>query len=172
MKMENNHDHIKLTSSELAALWGSYMNNTLGICTISYFVKDVEAPDIHALLKYYLDLSKKHIEMETNIFKKEMLPVPIGFSEQDVNLNVPRLYSDTFMLYYIQSIGSMGINTYSVALPTSSRRDIREFYTDCLGSSAELYNRASNVMQEKVCLFVPLISRIQPKGNLFISRAF
>ncbi len=147
--MENRHDHIKLTSGELAVLWGSYQNDSLGICTISYFLKVVEDPDIRSLLAYALDLSKKHIGMITDIFKGESLPIPLGFTMQDVNLNAPRLYSDTFMLYYIQNMGSIGIISYSVALPNSARKDIREFYTSCLGSSAELFNQASNVMQEK-----------------------
>ena len=147
--MEINHDHIKLTSSELSVLWGSYINDTLGIGMISYFLKDVEDPDIRAVLEYASDLAKKHIEIVSDIFKEEKIPIPMGFVEQDVNLNAARLYSDIFMLYYIQNMGSMGLNTYSVALPSSARIDIREFYTSCLSSSAELFNRASNVMQQK-----------------------
>lgn len=147
--MENNHDHIRLTSSEIAILWGNYLNDTLGICTISYFLKDVEDPDIRAVLDYALGLSKKHIETIGDIFRDEKFPIPIGFTEQDVNLNAVRLFSDSFMLYYIQNIGSMGLNSYSLALPNSARKDIREFYTGCLESSNELFNRACSVMLEK-----------------------
>jgi hypothetical protein len=147
--MENKHDHIRLTSGELAILWGTYMNDSLAICTISYFLKDVEDPDIRSVLEYALDLAKKHIEIVTDIFKEEEIPIPMGFTEQDVNFNAKRLYQDTFMLYYIQNMGATGINSYSVALPNAARIDIREFYTSCMGSSCELYNRSSNVLQEK-----------------------
>ena len=64
-----------------------------------------------------------------------------------------RLYSDTFMLYYIQNMGATGVNSYSVALPNAARIDIREYYTSCVGSSCELYNRAFNVLQEKGYLY-------------------
>jgi hypothetical protein len=147
--VENNHEQIKLTSGELAVLWGSYLNDTLGKCTISYFLKIVEDSDIRSVLEYSLDLCKKHNEVIANVFKEEKIPVPMGFTEQDVNLNAPRLFSDTFMLYYIQNMGSMGLNTYSMALPNSARMDIREYYTSCLNSSAELYNRTSDVLQNK-----------------------
>jgi hypothetical protein len=147
--MENSHDHIKLTSGELSVLWGSYMNDSLAIFATSYFLKDVEDPDIRSVLEYGSDLAKKHIEVVTDIFKEEKIPIPTGFTEQDVNLNAPRLYSDTFMLYYMQNMGATGINSYSIALPNAARIDIREYYTSCMGSSCELYNRASNVLQEK-----------------------
>ena len=135
--MENKHNHIKLTSSEMAILWGSYMNDTLGICTISYFLKDVEDPDIRAVLEYALELAKKHIQIVTDIFNREKFPIPIGFTEHDVNLHAPRLFPDPFMLYYIQSMGAMGLNGYSVALPNSARRDVREYFTSCLASSRQ-----------------------------------
>lgn len=147
--MENNHDQIKLTSSEIAALWGSYMNDTLAICTISYFLKDVKDPDIRSVLEYALEFAKKHIQFITVIFNKEKFPIPVGFTEHDVNLEAPRLFPDLFMLYYIQSMGAMGLNGYSVALPNSARKDIREFYSSCLSSSTELYNSSSDVMQAK-----------------------
>src|SRR4051812_49421435 len=108
--MESSHDHIKLTSGELSVLWGSYMNDSLEICAISYFLKDVEDPDIRSVLEYGSDLSKKHIEVVTDIFKEEKIPIPTGFTEQDVNLNASRLYSDAFMLYYAQSMAATGIN--------------------------------------------------------------
>ena len=147
--MENNHSHIKLTSGEVSALWGSYLNDTLSICTISYFLKDVEDPDIRAVLEFALELEKKHIQIISDIFNKEKLPIPVGFTEHDVNLNAPRLYPDLFLLYYIQSMGAMGLNGYSVALPNSARKDVREYFTSCLASSSELYNRTSDVLQEK-----------------------
>ncbi|KAB7706976.1 DUF3231 family protein [Bacillus aerolatus] len=143
------HDHIKLTSSELSVLFGSYLNDTLGICVISYFLEHVEDPDVKSCLEYALELAEMHVDMNRIIFKGEGLPVPVGFTEQDVNVNAPRLFSDELMLHYAQNIGSMGLNAYSIAIPNSSRHDIREHFTSCLQSSAELYNRSSNVLQEK-----------------------
>lgn len=147
--MENNHDHIRLTSSEISALWETFINNSLEICSLTYFLKDVEDPDIRTLLEYGLDISNNQLETIKNIFNQEKFPLPVGLTENDVNLNAPRLFSDTFMLYYTQNIGASGLNIYSIALPNSARADIRGFYTSCLETSAELFNRTCNALQEK-----------------------
>ena len=144
-----NHDHIKLSSSELSVLWGSYMNESLENCMISYFLKNVEDADIRTVLEDASNLAKRNMKAVTDLFKEEKIPVPLGFTEQDVNLNAKKLFTDSFMLYYIQIMGTLGLNLYSVSLSTSARKDIREFYTSCLTSSTDLFNRTSDVMQEK-----------------------
>ncbi|RBW67947.1 DUF3231 family protein [Bacillus taeanensis] len=146
--MANNH-HPKLTASETALLWGSYQNDTLGVCMISHFLQTVEDEEIRPLLQFALDIAKQHLRKLTAIFKEEKHPIPIGFTKADINLNAPKLFSDTFMLYYIQGMGAMGLNTYSTALPNAARKDIRDYYTSCLHSSSELYNRTSDLMQQK-----------------------
>lgn len=146
--MDMNH-HTKLTSSEIAMLWSAYMNDSLGKCTISYLLSCVEDKKIQEVLNYALDLSDDHIQRLKGIFNEEEHPIPMGFKENDVNLKASRLFSDNFMLYYISNMGTMGLNTYSVSVSNSSRQDIRDFFTACLHSSAELTNRARQVMQEK-----------------------
>ncbi|WP_019413957.1 DUF3231 family protein [Paenisporosarcina sp. TG20] len=152
--MGDNHN-AKLTSSEMGLLWGQFQNDTLGICTISYLLNTVEDPKIQSILEYALELSLDHIRVIKEILHAEQHPIPMGFTEQDVNVNAPRLFSDVFMLYYMANMGSMGLNGNSVALPNSSRKDIRDFYTSCLYSSAELFNRSTDLMLNKGVLVRP-----------------
>jgi len=162
--MEINHN-AKLTSSEIGLLWGQFQNDTLGICTISYLLNTVEDPNIKSILEYALELSLDHIRVIKEIFSAEQHPIPLGFTEQDVNVNAPRLFSDVFMLYYMANMGAMGLNSYSVALPNSSRKDIRDFYTSCLYSSAELYNRSTDLKLDKGVLvrspFIPYPEQVE-----------
>jgi hypothetical protein len=163
--MENNNHQPRLTSGEIAILWGTYIQDTLGICTASYFLKDAKDPDIQSVLEYAIILSKKHIETIKHIFELESFPIPIGFSEKDVNLEAKKLFSESFMLYYIQNMGSMGVNSYSLAIPNSARKDIREFYMNCLSTQAELYDRASAIMLAKGifirCPSIPYPSKVE-----------
>ncbi|WP_017381336.1 DUF3231 family protein [Paenisporosarcina sp. TG-14] len=152
--MEDNYN-AKLASSELALLWGQYQNDTLGICTISYLLNIVEDPKIKSILEYALELAEGHVRVIKEIFHAEQHPIPMGFTEQDVNVNAPRLFSDTFMLNYMAGMGAIGLNSYSVSLPNSIRNDIRDFYTSCLYSSAELVNRSANLMLEKGVMVRP-----------------
>ncbi|MDL4842673.1 DUF3231 family protein [Aquibacillus rhizosphaerae] len=141
--------HPKLTSSELAVLWGAYQNSSLIVCTVSYFLKTVEDEEVRSLLKYTSGLAIEHVEILKEIFKEENHPIPMGFTEQDVNLNADRLFTDTFMLFYLSNVGSMGLNSYGISLPSSSRKVIRDYFSKCLSSAIELYNRVTDVMQEK-----------------------
>ncbi|WP_226038088.1 DUF3231 family protein [Aquibacillus saliphilus] len=146
--METNH-HPNLTSAELSFLWMAYQNSTLIECTTSYFLETVEDENVRSLLIYSSDLASKHAELLRGIYREEKHPIPIGFTEQDVNLRAKRLFTDTFMLFYLSHIGTMGLNSYGVSLSMSARKDIREFFSESLSSSTELFNRVTDVMQKK-----------------------
>ncbi|MEH7523918.1 DUF3231 family protein [Bacillus sp. JJ1503] len=70
---------------------------------------------------------QKTYSFVTKVFNEEGIPVPLGFTEQDVNEKTPRLFSDEMMLHYIENMGAIGLKTYSDALLNSARHDIREF---------------------------------------------
>ncbi len=46
-------------------------------------------------MKRYVRYSQKRVHTVTNIFNAEEYPIPIGFTEEDVNTEAPRLFSDT-----------------------------------------------------------------------------
>ncbi|WP_084781894.1 DUF3231 family protein [Bacillus niameyensis] len=145
----SSHEHIKLTTSELATFYMAYSNDSMSICVLSYFLEHVEDPDIKSCVEYALDLSKMHIDLDRELFRGEGLPIPMGFTDQDVYTKAPRLFSDEVILHYVQNIGIMGMGAYSHALTVSARNDVREHFTACLRSSAELFNRATNVSIQK-----------------------
>jgi len=148
MSAETNHN-IKLTSTELSALWTTYMNDTMAICVLSHFLKHIEDAEIKPVIEYALQLSNEHIQTVTEIFKNEDFPIPDGFGNQDVNLDAPRLFADTFYLHYLHQLGKIGLSAYGVALPTCARTDIRKFYNECVESSAELYEKTATVLLNK-----------------------
>jgi hypothetical protein len=62
--------------------------------------------------------------------------------------NTPRLFSDDFYLIYVQNIGRLSMNVYSLALSNSARLDICEFFTECLSSNARYAEDGANIMIE------------------------
>ncbi|KIL38981.1 hypothetical protein SD70_22825 [Gordoniibacillus kamchatkensis] len=140
---------IRLTSGEISNLWTSYMNDTMAACGIKYFLAKVEDAQVKSVLEYALELSHNHVKRIKQFFSEEQFPIPIGFTEEDVEANAPRLYSDKFFLLYMVNMGRFGLSSYSIALSTSSRADIREFYSECIASTTELFNKATEAMQEK-----------------------
>ncbi|WP_174615302.1 DUF3231 family protein [Virgibacillus ihumii] len=139
----------KLTASEISNLWTSYQNDSMAICGIKYFLANIEDPDIRSVLEYALDISKQHVQHVTDVFQSENYPVPVGFTEHDVNVEAPRLFSDVMYLSYILSMGEFGLSSYGLALSLSSRNDIIDYYSDCLSETVKLHNWAKSMAKEK-----------------------
>ncbi|GAA3332796.1 hypothetical protein GCM10020331_094300 [Ectobacillus funiculus] len=94
-----NQSNDRLTSSEIANLWTHYIRETMGICMSKYMLKIVQDPEIHKnFFQTAHELSEKHINKLKEWFHQENFPVPKGFSEEDVNLDAPPLFTDLFLL--------------------------------------------------------------------------
>ncbi|SES94438.1 Protein of unknown function [Natronincola peptidivorans] len=139
----------QLNAAEIAGLWTSYVNDSMAVCTLKYFLNNVEDREVKPIVKYALNLSEEHVKKITEHFQEEKLPIPQGFTENDVNPNAPKLYTDNFYLFYLRNMGRLGVNAYSLALGLANRSDIRDYFSGCLGSSVKLLNKVTNLQQEK-----------------------
>lgn len=123
---------IKLTSTELAALWTTYINDTMAKCVLSYFLHTVEDLEVKKVIESALQFSMNHMKILDNLFMTEGVPVPEGFSDNDVNLNAKRLFSDSFFMFYLKNISKVGLATFGMAYTMTSRSDVRKFFHDCI----------------------------------------
>lgn len=151
--------NIQLTASELGFLWTQYMNDSMATCVLKYFANKCEDEEIEPIIDYALSLVQKHVQTVTDIFTHEKHPIPVGFTDEDVNVNAPRLFSDTFILLYIQNMAVIGMAGASVAVGVSARSDASDFFHEILASAAELHNKARKVSLSKgVYIRPPFIS--------------
>lgn len=141
--------NIPLTASELGFLWAQYMNDTLDICVMNYFKNICEDKDILPLIENSLSIAKNDIRIISKIFAKENYPIPVGFTDEDVNINAPRLYSDSFILMYIQKVETLAMASVSMAIGLSARSDVSDFFRNLLISVSELHDKARKVMLSK-----------------------
>jgi hypothetical protein len=146
--MQTDHN-IKLTSAEISNLWNTYMNDSLALCTLKYFQEKVQDAEIKPVIKYALELSQKHINYLTKLFHKENHPVPQGFGDEDVDVNAPALFLDTFYLHYIKQMSRIGVGAHGLALSLAARADIRKFYHECLQEAALLDEKVTTIEQSK-----------------------
>lgn len=147
MAIEQN---IRLTSAELSQLWASFQNDSGSICVLKHFLETVEDTEIRPILEHAVQLSQTHIKNLTSIFTEENYPLPKGFSEdQDLNVNVPRLFSDNFMLQFMKQMAQISLNAYSVAKSLAVSSDIDEFYAQCLAEANQLDTTVKNVLLSK-----------------------
>lgn len=146
--MKTDHN-IRLTSAELANLWSSYMSDSMAICVLKYFIEKVEDTEIEQVLEYALHLSQRHVQRISEIFASEDHPIPHGFTDEDVNIKAPRLFSDTYFLHYLKHMSRVGLNAQSLAIALAARSDILDFHNESLASAAELNHKVTQVLLSK-----------------------
>lgn len=83
------------------------------------------------------------------IFEKENFPIPKGFSDKDVDLSAPALYTDSFALSFVYRGGQVIIPHYANVLQRVTRIDIYEFFSECQYSETELHKKALTLMLSK-----------------------
>ncbi|GAA0463827.1 DUF3231 family protein [Alkalibacillus silvisoli] len=157
-----------LTSSELTGVWTGYMNDSLTVCVLKHFLQHIEDEDMRSSVQYSHDIAEQHLKNLSDLFNKEGLPLPTGFKiEDDVNLNAPRLYTDSFMLSYVNQMARVGMVSYSGFVSMSAREDIRNYFINGLKEASILYDRSTQTMLEKGILTrAPYIN--YPKSTDFV----
>lgn len=161
----NDHEinQAKLTAAEMGKLWATYNGNTMAKCVLRYFLTHLEDQDIKKVVETALKLSERIIKEINDIFVKENFPIPIGFTEEDVNLGAPRLFSDEFYLYYLKYTSKAGMSIYSIAIPLMNRKDIRDFFINLLNSTVQLITDISDTQEKKGFLVKPPIIPVPKK---------
>ncbi|MED4205389.1 DUF3231 family protein [Neobacillus mesonae] len=148
--MEEMETQIRLTAGEIAQLWVQYLNDSASKCVLTYFLEKAEDDEIKPIIEYALELSDSHIKIISSILTEEKNVVPDGFRiGEDVDLTAPRLYSDGFILNYINQMSKVGLTLYGSAVAASVRNDIKTYYMNCLTETMELYKRSTELLLSK-----------------------
>jgi hypothetical protein len=137
-----------LTAAELSGLWLQYMGDSMAICVYKYFLNIVENNEIKPILEFALQLSESHVTKIPEFLHSANYQVPIGFTENDVNVNAPRLFSDQFLLFYSYIMTIHGLTAYSLAITNSERQDIQNYFFECAESSKELFQKIDEVAKK------------------------
>ncbi|MDL4843137.1 DUF3231 family protein [Aquibacillus rhizosphaerae] len=166
--MTKNQSKNRLTSPEIANLWTQYINDSMAICVLTFLLEKCNDKEIKTILKNSIKLSTSHIDKIKRFLKEENYPIPQGFDLDDVNLNAPPLFSDDLILIYMQVMTLHGMNSYSLCTTTSIRADQREYYSECITETSNLYDSILDVMLNKGLVSHPPIIN-PPKDIDFIS---
>jgi hypothetical protein len=138
-----------LTAAEVSALWLQYTGDSMGICVYKYFLNIVENQEIKPILEFALQLSESHVTKITEFLKGANFQIPLGFTENDVNVNAPRLFSDQFLLFYSYIMTIHGLTAYSLAITNTEREDIQNYFFECLVSTKELFQKISKLAKNQ-----------------------
>jgi hypothetical protein len=140
---------ISLTAPEVSSLWTQYMFDSMSICFIKYALEHLEDEDIIEIYKESMELSERHVQKVKEFFGGEGIPIPHGFTNEDVNIHAPRLFQDPFYLYYIYIMTLQGLTGYSLSVGTSIRADLRKYNISCNTETMMLFEKTIDTMLTK-----------------------
>ncbi|HJV44208.1 MAG TPA: DUF3231 family protein [Bacillota bacterium] len=164
--METSHQ-TRLTAPEIANLWTQFQNETLAICINTHMLKHMEDKDCQLIFENAISISTEHIKDIENLLRGESFPIPQGFSMKDVNLQAPQLFSDILCLKYLHEMTIHGLSGYAVAMTTSIRQDMREYYEKCNRDGIKVYNQTIDLLLSKGVYHRPPYVPI-PEGTEFV----
>jgi len=154
-------------SSEIGHLWTSYQAETISVCMLKQYVQETGDPDIRALLQQALDLSSQRVHAMETIFNAIHHPIPSAFGVQDVNVSSENLFNDEFKLAYTRLMHKLVLINYSQAFTLSVRIDIRNYFKECIDTSQDLIEKATDLLITKKALIHSPYIEI-PKSVKFI----
>ena len=100
--------------------------------------------------------------------KKDGFPIPVGFSDSDINIDAPLLFSETFLLDFLRLELKTSLSFNSLNIGMCTRPDVRDFYSACVESSIRLNTKLTNFMVSEGVLAKPPTVTLS-HGNEFIS---
>jgi len=130
----------RLTAAEISNLWLHYINETMSLCVNKYMLNIIIDKEIQNIYKIAVKSGQNHITTLKDFFHQEDFPVPKGFSESDVNMEAPPLFTDKYCLFYIMSMTMQGLQQYGLAISLCLRKDMRKFYFQCYQDTMDLFD--------------------------------
>ncbi|MGG3799573.1 DUF3231 family protein [Metabacillus fastidiosus] len=141
--------NARLSSSELGALWGTYMQQTMSLCLIKYFQVHLQDEDIKVILEKFFNTTSAQISEMKGIFQAEKISLPNGFTDNDINLLAPPLFYDPFVLSFIYSANKMQMINLGFVTAGVARKDMIDFFTKASHEALTLHNESKMLMLEK-----------------------
>lgn len=165
-------EKIQLTVAEMSTLWMQYMNDSLALCVSKYFIEKVEDPEIRPISEKVLQVSQSHLSILEDIFKKDRFPIPIGFTDGDVNPKAPRLFSDSFISMYYRHMSILAMASSGAALGIVTRPDIVEFHKRVLDESVMLQDMLRDLMLKQGTYVKPPYISVPEKVDFVEKQSF
>ncbi|PMC40471.1 hypothetical protein CJ195_01795 [Bacillus sp. UMB0899] len=146
---------VPITSSELGNLWMTYQEKTMIMRFLEYFLEHVDNEEARTLLQNYYERADKSVETLKTIFQEEGAVIPNGFTVEDMNKGVPKLFNFMYDLMYLHMMTKIDTNLYALYSTMSYRKDIRQFFKRLTAEAQETYDQATEALLETGVLSRP-----------------
>lgn len=147
--VQHNLADILPMSSEIGHLWSSYYAESMSVCFLKSYVAKSKDPDIRPILQWALDVSSQRVDTMKGIYNRINHPIPQAFNDNDVDSNAKQLFSESFTLLYTRLMHKLVLIDYCNALSVSARSDFRNYFSDCINTSHEIHQKATEILLAK-----------------------
>jgi hypothetical protein len=149
----NNSESIPLTSSELGYLWTGYAINEMSKWFLILFREHAKDAEIKDVYNFALETANEILSTRQKMLTTDCCPIPVGFSEKDINIGAPAIFSDQFLLFYLYKASQLGLLFHTRSLALATRNDIRNYHTKCLQSTILLIDKTIELMKKQGLLW-------------------
>ena len=156
-----------LSSSELGTLWMTYQEKTMIQRMLEYFIEQADDDQAKEIMQNTHMKIINYIEDIKAIFNNEGAVIPVGFTEQDVNTGVPKLYDNMFDIMCLRLFKEISTGLHALHLNMSYRKDIVLLYKELTAFTQSVYDECVDYLQEKDVLPRPP-AVIMPKSVEFV----
>lgn len=161
-----NENQAPITSSELANLWMAYQEKTMIIRILTHFIEHASEEEKEILLLHFHQ-GEKDIASITDILKKEGAAIPLGFTEQDVYKDAPRLFNYYFDMMYLHMMTKVESSLYALFTSMSYRKDIEDLFIGFTADSQAMNSKATQfLLQKGILARAPFVT--MPKEVRFV----
>jgi len=145
---------VPITSSELANLWMTYQEKTMILRMLEHFLEHADS-EAKQLLQTHYESAGKAIDIITEIFKHEGAAIPVGFTANDINKGVPKLFDFLYDIMYLHMMTKVEMSLFSLFCGISYRSDINDLFISWTAESQALNNEVTQFLLEKGVLVRP-----------------
>jgi ferritin-like metal-binding protein YciE len=142
----NNLSSAELTVNEVSNLWSSYLVSSMGVRLFEYFYASTENNEIKQVIEKMLNQTQSNLNELKEIFIKENITIPLGFTDEDVRADSLKVFSDTFIAYFCFDLTHLSMSTYPIALSDSTRNDVRDHFQKNIAFTAKIQNELVDLM--------------------------
>jgi len=119
---------MPLSSSEIATLWMTYQQKTMIRRILEYFIVQAEDDKAKEIMQDTHMQMVNYIEDIKTILKNEGAAIPVGYTEKDVNVGVPKLYDKMFDIMFLRLLKEISMGLHTLYLTMSYRKDMIFLY--------------------------------------------
>ncbi|PLT30035.1 DUF3231 family protein [Peribacillus deserti] len=138
-----------ISSSEIGALWMTYQQKTMVMRMLEYFIEKADDAEAKGIMTGLYEDIHPYVAKISHLFQSEGVPLPVGYTSDDVSKDAPRLYENGFDIMFLRIIKEISMAIHTLNLTMSYREDIMAIFRELTTITQKCYDDCTRYLLEK-----------------------